>query len=553
MRKNPSVTGGRVDLSGACRCGAAYCAALHRLAPSSTRPLPFVLELCPAFIDRGCSRLALAPGAAGLCVIEARGSHRRVTPAQWCTTGSLAGGARALNGCAEGLKTPRAIDRRTEALQRLTQPRRSQARQATAGVFGSATPSAKRPIQASTPPPHVPTRKGARPGHRGVGRHTFAARQAERLGDIPPGVGDRGPDGDALLADKGPDSRAVLERHPVQAERVLYRLPTRSCPRCRRTFQPRAPAVLPHSRSGNQLIATATTMPALPGIPWGGSANRRAWAPGAWWRSSTAWPACWPACRIGCSRHTVRPPSTMPTRPAGGRMGTRGRPGCFATPHLSLCLVCHPRAASVPPQVFGQIGLPGCLVVDRDGGYHQGPCAIPYGDRHLLRQVPDRETECPEAAEVTAFVRTVAPQLALAMGLRTHPISHAEFARQAAVLTAQLMTRLEAPAQHLGLRRIPEICRANVDRLYHWAETRRIPTEQHLAERDLRPTVIARQVSFGSQSDAGAHTRGVLMAVLHTLKKRGRDVVAHLQGGLDRLADDRHQDPWPLLFPEGPT
>jgi hypothetical protein len=74
-----------------------------------------------------------------------------------------------------------------------------------------------------------------------------------------------------------------------------------------------------------------------------------------------------------------------------------------------------------------------------------------------------------------------------------------------------------------------------------------------LAERDLRPTVIARKVSFGSQSDAGAHTRGLLMSVLHTLKKRGRDVVAHLKGGLDRLADDIHQDPWPLLFPEGPT
>jgi len=74
-----------------------------------------------------------------------------------------------------------------------------------------------------------------------------------------------------------------------------------------------------------------------------------------------------------------------------------------------------------------------------------------------------------------------------------------------------------------------------------------------LAERDLRPTVIARKVSFGSQSDAGAHTRGILMSVLHTLKKRGGDVVAHLKGVLDLLADDIHQDPWPLLFPEGPT
>src|SRR5262249_47336192 len=57
---NPSVTGGHVSLGGSFRCGAAYGEALHRLAPSSTLPLQFLLELFPAFIYLGCSRLALA-------------------------------------------------------------------------------------------------------------------------------------------------------------------------------------------------------------------------------------------------------------------------------------------------------------------------------------------------------------------------------------------------------------------------------------------------------------------------------------------------------------
>jgi transposase len=139
------------------------------------------------------------------------------------------------------------------------------------------------------------------------------------------------------------------------------------------------------------------------------------------------------------------------------------------------------------------------------------------------------------------------------MGLRTQPSSDAEFARQAAALKAQLIATMEEPAQHLGIRRIQEIFRANIDRLYHWAEDRRIPAENNLAERDLRPTVIARKVSFGSQSDAGAHTRGILMSVLHTLKKRQVDVVGHLKRVLDHLAQDIHQDPWSLLFPEDPT
>jgi hypothetical protein len=139
------------------------------------------------------------------------------------------------------------------------------------------------------------------------------------------------------------------------------------------------------------------------------------------------------------------------------------------------------------------------------------------------------------------------------MGLRTPPLSDPAFAQRAAALKAPRIAIMEAPAQHLGLRRSQEIFRAHGDRLYHWAEDRRIPADNHLAERDLRPTVMARQVSFGSQSDAGAQTRGVLMSVLHTLKKRQVDVVAHLKGSLDQLALDLHQDPFPLLFPEAPT
>jgi transposase len=203
--------------------------------------------------------------------------------------------------------------------------------------------------------------------------------------------------------------------------------------------------------------------------------------------------------------------------------------------------------------VFGKVWLPGCLVGARSSGYHKGPCAIQDCSSHRLREVQDLEKGFPEATEVTAFVSTVAPQLALAMGLRAQPIGDAEFARQAAALKAQLMTSMEAPAQHLGIQRIQESFRANVDRLYQWADARRIPAENHLAERDLRPTVMARKVSCGSQSDAGAHTRGILMSVLHTLKKRQMDVVAHLKAVLDRLTLDIHQDPFPLLFPTAPT
>ena len=63
--------------------------------------------------------------------------------------------------------------------------------------------------------------------------------------------------------------------------------------------------------------------------------------------------------------------------------------------------------------------------------------------------------------------------------------------------------------------------------------------------------MIARKVSFGSQSDAGAKTREVLMSVVQTLVKRVADPEAHFKSVLDQLAADPTQDPVALLLNPG--
>jgi len=59
--------------------------------------------------------------------------------------------------------------------------------------------------------------------------------------------------------------------------------------------------------------------------------------------------------------------------------------------------------------------------------------------------------------------------------------------------------------------------------------------------------VIARKLSFGSQSDAGARTRETLMTVLNTLKKKTPEVTAAFKSALDKLAEQPDSDPSKLL------
>ena len=150
--------------------------------------------------------------------------------------------------------------------------------------------------------------------------------------------------------------------------------------------------------------------------------------------------------------------------------------------------------------------------------------------------------------EVTGFTSTLIPLLAEAMHLRGRPLSETDYYEQAGTLKQQIVDLVEQPANHLGVRQMQELFRDNAHRLYRWVENRTVPADNNRAERELRPTVIARKVSFGSQSDAGAKTREVLMSVVHTLAKRLAHPEAHFKLVLDQLAADPTQNPVALLF-----
>ena len=188
------------------------------------------------------------------------------------------------------------------------------------------------------------------------------------------------------------------------------------------------------------------------------------------------------------------------------------------------------------------------LVVDRYHGYNRSPCVLQYCYAHLLRDVEDLEQEFPQQSEIQRFVATLAPWLARAMHLRGWQLSAAQFRQQAAQTRAQIEAVTNAPAQHPGIQKIQNLFREKADRLYPWAKDRAVPADNNRAERELRPLVIARQLSFGSQSEAGARTREVLMSVLHTLRKRTDHVTAAFQRALDRLAEDGKINLYKLLF-----
>jgi len=429
---------------------------------------------------------------------------------------------------------------------RLKAKLRYQERTAKEGPFGSSTPSAKVPLKANTPPESSPRRGGAKPGHRGHGRRDIPDQEITREEAVP--GREQCPYCGGPLDPKGSKPRTIIEVDPVRKEVIRYELAQRDCGLCHRTFTARPAGVFARGLFGNQLLTHLAVEHYVQGVTLGHLSAQLGVGQGSFWAAL---------------HQLARRLATVPQRllleyrralvkhadETGWRTdGHNGYAWLFCTARISLYRFRQSRSASVAQEVFGTKRLPGTLVVDRYNGYNQTPCSIQYCYAHLLREVQDLGKEFPEAGEVSEFVGRFAPLLAEAMKLRGQELSATRFRREALELKAQIQGLVQAPAPHPGIQKIQNLFREKAARLYHWTKDSAIPADNNRAERELRPLVIARKISFGSQSEQGAQTREVLMSVLHTLRKRTADVFGAFKGALDALAVDETRDPYKLLF-----
>jgi hypothetical protein len=447
-------------------------------------------------------------------------------------------------GCFEKQQRINQLERENEQLRAMLRARK---RSAEEGAFGSATPSSKVPFKPDALSERQARRGGGKAGHVGHGRAAVSAEQADRVESVSAGV-DLCPTCGIPLRRESARKRTVIDLKPPKVEKVLYRLERRRCPKCRRWFAASAPGVLGRTLYSNAFLSHVAAQHYLWGVPLGRIEQQTGVGYGALVEGQRLLARLLePAVEMLIEEY--RSSEVKHADETGWRTdGQNGYAWLFATKGLSIFRFRQSRSAAVAAEVLGQKRLPGVLVVDRYHAYNKAPAALQYCLAHLKRDVEELEKQFPDQSEVNAFVRSLAPALGEAMHLRVLRLSRKEFCRRAKRVKRRIIAIAHRQARHPAIWNIQEILHKNSERLYHWARDPTIPADNNLAERDLRPLVIARKVSFGSQSEAGAKTRETLMTVLHTLKKRGISVAEALKAALDGLAADRSLNPTDLLF-----
>jgi transposase len=448
--------------------------------------------------------------------------------------------------CKECLSKQQKINNLEEEISTLKTKLRYQERTAKEGFFGSSTPSSKIPVKPNRQKEYQRNRGGGKTGHQGHGRVSISEEDADNIEKI--SVANVCLDCGTPLEDKGTKARTVIDCQPVKMKKVLYHLQRKHCPKCKKLISARVPGVFAKCLYSNQLLAYVAVQHYIYGNTLGQIEKQ----------TGIGYSSLIDAMHQLSKRLKDVPNALIeayrdsPVKHAdetGWRTdGNNGYAWLFCTPEISIFRVRKTRSASVPKEVFGEKSVPGVLVVDRYNGYNKLPVEIQYCYAHLLRTVKDLEKDFPENAEIKSFVETLAPQLANAISLRTLDITDKQFKRQATKIKNKIINITNRQAKHPAIQKIQDIFREKAVRLYHWAEDRNIPADNNLAERELRPLVIARKISFGSQSDAGAKTREILMTVLQTLKKRVPDVTVAFKSALDKIAEKADIDPNKAIF-----
>lgn len=455
---------------------------------------------------------------------------------------------RLCNGC---LKKQLRIDRLEVQIASLRGRLRYQERSGKEAPFGSSTPSSKILVKPNSLAERQSRRGGGKPGHIGHGRARIDPATAASVERVAAPV--NCPDCGTRLKNRRLRRRGVIDCKPIRVEKRVLELECKSCPKCGRTVEARAPGVLPKGLYGNQLLIHVTTQHLLYGQTLGQIEKQTGVPYSSLLAAMRALAVRFDPVVERLLEQYRREPVKHADETGWRTDGQNGYAWLFATPELSIFRFRQTRSAAVVREVFGPRRLPGTLVVDRYAAYNAYQGRIQYCYAHLLRDLKDLSKEFPDNAEIRTFVDTLAPLLAAAMHVRALCGSKRLFLQQAALIERQIHDCIALPAKHPAVQNFQNIFRDKPHRLFQWARDRRVPADNNLAERDLRPLVIARKISFGSQSVAGAHTREVLMSVLHSLQKQTPDVPARLKAALDRIAEDPKTDLFRLLFPaKGP-
>lgn len=347
----------------------------------------------------------------------------------------------------------------------------------------------------------------------------------------------------ACLADVRDHERLVEDVVPAKVLVKCFHTRSGWCPGCRKRVESRAreqpPAAnLPHGQLGLNALATGVLLRVVHRLPFRQVAKVFADLPGL-----TVSPgaiarqvqriANWLegdyeqlVLRLRASKHVHADETGWRTDGRNGFLWT------LATPTHTLLHVDKSRGGKVVRQLLGET-FGGTLVSDFYSAYATVDCPKQKCLAHLLRELAETADES-EAFAAGAFfpkAKRLVKQM-LALKRRWDELGDDAYTTKACQLESRLKVIAEATYGEPHADRIAKRMRRHRDELTAFLWEKELEGTNNVAERALRPAVVARKISGGSRSDAGAAAWAKLASLLRTAGQQGQNVLETIKAML---------------------
>lgn len=205
----------------------------------------------------------------------------------------------------------------------------------------------------------------------------------------------------------------------------------------------------------------------------------------------------------------------------------------FANNDLSFYAIRDSRGQIVVEDVLGK-SFSGTLITDFYNAYNAIDCDKQKCWVHLLRELREIKEKSPDSSEIRCFSNRLGRFFQRAIDLQS--------AFEADLNIDKALTRLKndtqkfanATYQHKDLIRLAKRLHKHRGELYTFIKTGVDPTN-NFAEREIRPTVLMRKISYGNTTEDGARTQSIIMSLIRTYRKQGQNFINHATHRLEAL------------------
>ena len=196
----------------------------------------------------------------------------------------------------------------------------------------------------------------------------------------------------------------------------------------------------------------------------------------------------------------------------------------YSNPDLTYYDINQSRGSRVVEEILGQ-SYGGVLVSDFYAAYNAIDSKKQKCWTHLLRELRELKEKFPKNTEIQYFSSRLKAFFARGNQLKIDFDQGQDIDRRLKRLESETQNWAFKKHRHAELKRVAKRMVKFRDQLYTFVKSPGVDATNNLAEREQRPAVLLRKISYGNRSSDGAKHQAILMSSIRTIEKQGQNFV----------------------------